>query len=185
MGLKVTVPPVEEPVSVADQKAHMRVDGADEDALIAAQIVAARDLAEARICGRLITQTLEWTLDGFRPRLELPVHPVQSITSITYVDLEGVTQTLAPALYKTDLDTKPALIVPAYLQRWPCTRREPGAVTVTFVAGFGAAADVPFGIVAAVKLIAAHLHAARGDGEGGLPATADALLRPHALWSFG
>ena len=78
----------------------------------------------------------------------VPKPPLQSITSITYVDEDGATQTLATSVYSVDAPTGPTCargrIYPKYEQEWPTTRCEPGAVTVTFVAGYGTTgASVP------------------------------------------
>jgi uncharacterized phiE125 gp8 family phage protein len=68
----LVTPPTIEPVSLAEAKAHLRVTEADDDALIAGYILAARHAAESYIRGALITQTWDYSLDyccGQRHRL--------------------------------------------------------------------------------------------------------------------
>ena len=45
-----------------------------------------------------------------------------------------------------DLPCEPARLTPVFGQSWPYTRPQIGAVSVTFDAGYGSAADVPEGI---------------------------------------
>jgi len=65
MGLKLTTAPAVEPVTLAQAKAHMRVDIADDDALITNLITAARADAE-NVCRRaFVTQKWDLYLDSF------------------------------------------------------------------------------------------------------------------------
>lgn len=191
MGLKLITPPAAEPVSLDEQKLHMRVDGADEDTLIEAQVVAARMLCESHLCAAIVTQVWEWTLDGFAPRLEIPHGPVVSVDSIAYVDPAGVSRTLDVAAYQVDVTARPAVILPAPGAAWPRTRdQQLAAVTVRFTLGFGDAAAVPASIKAAIKLLAAHLYANRepvniGNIVNELPFTVASLLNPHRQWGVG
>ncbi|ALG75154.1 hypothetical protein VY88_26980 [Azospirillum thiophilum] len=190
MGLKLITPPAAEPVSLAEQKLHMRVDGADEDTLIEAQIVAARMLCESHLCAAIVTQVWEWTLDGFLHRLEIPHGPVMSVDSVSYVDSAGVSRTLDPAAYQVDVTERPALILPAPGAAWPRTRAQLAAVTVRFTLGFGDAAEVPGNIKSAVMLLAAHLYANRepiniGNIVNELPFTVAALLSADRQWGVG
>lgn len=119
-------------------------------------ITDARKAAEQELHRYLITQTLDAHLDRF-PRhdgrrvhadgccdcVELLLPPLQSVTSITYVDEDGATQTLPTDQYQVDAVSEPARIVPAYNVTWPATRKQPNAVIVRFVAGYGTAAEVP------------------------------------------
>src|SRR5207302_4009886 len=166
-----------EPVSLAEAKAHLRVDFPDDDQMIAEMISTARMRVESRAYLRLITQTLALSVDRFpyafssppaygvwpyttNPRMsaiELPP-PVQSITSITYDDPSGTVQTLSPTVYDLEIDSLPALVFPQTGQVWPATTNEPDAVLITFVAGFGSAAQVPPILVHACKLLIGHYY---------------------------
>lgn len=104
----------------------------------------ARERIEGYIRRRLITQTLDWKLDRFPGGSEvlyLPLGSVQSITSITYIDNAGTTQTWPTAEYRTDLPTgfqaTSGRITPAYGYSWPTTQNVMNAVTVRMVVGYG------------------------------------------------
>lgn len=120
------------------------------DPQITRWIVSARVAAEKELKRYLITQTLDAKLDRFPcaadadyPDILLP--PLQSVTSITYVDTDGATQTLATNQYTLDASSTatPSRIAPAYNCSWPSTRAQNSAVTIRFVAGYGTAAQVP------------------------------------------
>ena len=118
------------------------------DPMLGIFIASARAVAEQELRRYLITQTLDAYFDGFptgedADDFEILLPPLQSVTSITYVDIDGATQTLASDQYLVDARSQPARIAPAYGCFWPCTRMQRNAVTVRFVAGYGAASAVP------------------------------------------
>lgn len=188
MTLTVTVPPSAEPVLLPTLKAHLRVDHPDEDALIGTYIAAARTRVEAFTRRRLITQDVTWRRDGFCAGLRLPVAPVQSVLSITYLSSAGSTETMDSADYRLAAAAQPAVIVPAYGKVWPVTQPVADAVGVSLRVGYGASgADVPADLVMAVFLLAAHYYAYRepvmsGAAAAELPESVSALLVPHVLW---
>lgn len=67
------------------------------------------------------------------------------VVSLTYVDCDGVTQTLVEGTdYRVVVENDPMFIEPVFDTCWPDTREISGAVRVTYEAGYGAtAADVP------------------------------------------
>jgi hypothetical protein len=85
----------------------------------------------------------------------LPCGPVQSVTSVVYVDTAGVSQTLVVTTdYVVDTSAEPARIYPAYGCSWPSARSQPNAITVTYVAGYGlAGANVPEPLLDAMYLL--------------------------------
>ena len=144
-------PPSAEPLSLADAKLHLRVDAdiTEDDGLIAALIVTARQQAEHRTGRALVSQQWRLGLDQFPDdSLELPLPKLQSVQSVTYLDADGVRQTLAGAEYDVITDEMVGSIVPAYGKSWPDCRAWPGSVQVSYTCGYGAAVDVPQSIKA-------------------------------------
>jgi uncharacterized phiE125 gp8 family phage protein len=187
MPYTVTGAPATEPLSTAEAKTHLNVTTSDDDTYIGTLIVAAREYVQNRIRRSLITQTIAAYFDRFDGCFELERGPVQSITSISYVDTNGDTQVLASSVYQADLVTVPARIVEAYQQTWPGTRDQLNAVTITYVAGYGAAAAVPQPIKQAMLLYLAHLYENResvivGTIVADAPQSVDALLSPYRVW---
>lgn len=158
--LSLVTPPAAPAVSLAEAKAHLRVDFNDDDAYITqcvSRAIAAIDGPNG--VGRcLVTQSWLLALDRF-PDIEftLPLGPVQTITSVKYLDPGGVVQTLAPSSYWANLYRSPATICPGYGVMWPTYRSMPGSVTVEFVAGTPVA-SVPADLKAAVLLMVGHFY---------------------------
>lgn len=152
-------------------------------------IIAARQWSENFTRRAFVTQTWDWTLDRFACRLEVPRAPLQSVTSITYVDTGGVSQTLATSVYTVDTKSEPGRIVEAFSQAWPSTYGHINDVTIRFVAGYGAAAAVPQQIKHALLLMIGELHERRESAIVGtvineVPLSAKALLWPYRVLTF-
>lgn len=143
MTYKLITPPSEEPLTLDEAKAQIRFESADSDTEITAFIVAAREQAEARTRRALCTQTWELVLDAFPEACVLRHSPVQSVTSVDYLDTDGASQSLNLLDTILDKDNTPGYLVPAYGKAWPATYCVPNAVRVRYVSGYGAAADVP------------------------------------------
>jgi uncharacterized phiE125 gp8 family phage protein len=191
MGLALVTPAATEPVSTSEAKAHLRVDTADEDTLIASYVSAAVKYIETQT-GPLITQTWdykvnrEWPLVDNYYSIYLPFSPVQSVTSVTYVDINGATQTLSSGLYQTVLSAPNPYLTKAHNQDWPQIRDIPDAITVRFVAGYGNAAAVPAPIKSAILLMVGRLYEHReeviaGVSAGIVPAGIEMLISPYSL----
>jgi uncharacterized phiE125 gp8 family phage protein len=166
VGLSLITAPTFEPVTLAEVKAHLRVSTAEEDGLLAGYLLGARQFAEGHTRRRFATQTLDYTIDWRWPylacedyyvqRIELPVNPVQSVTSVTYVDTGGSPQTLAlTSQYLTKFDETVSYIYPAYGVVWPDVRYQPNAITVRFVAGW-TQATFPNDLRQAILTLVAH-----------------------------
>lgn len=138
MGLKLKIPPVCEPIDVDEAKAHLRVDGTGEDRFIKRAIEAARQIAEYDTNRQLVVATHELVLPQFYSTMYLPKPPLVEVSSITYVDSAGNTQTLATANYDVHTDELVAYIRCAYGYTWPTTRGVKNAVTITFISGYAA-----------------------------------------------
>jgi len=159
-ALKLYAAPVVEPLTLAEARAACRIEDVvhDADDMLLGLIYAATRAAEGYTRRALITQTWDLTLDFFPEWvIYIPKPTLQSITSITYVDENGVTQTLATDQYMIDVNSEPARITPAWGTVWPSTRWQMNAVTIRFVAGYGLAAAVPEGIKSWMKIRIKHL----------------------------
>jgi uncharacterized phiE125 gp8 family phage protein len=177
MALIVITPPSVEPVTLAEAKLQCKVDFIDDDTLITALIVAAREQAEHRTGRALCTQTLEHVLDSFPDGIELQRPPIAFVVSVKYVDASGVEQTLDPLLYSLDKDSEPGWVVPAYGTAWPETRAVPNAVRVRYTAGYGVAVAVPQSIKAWMLMAIAALYNQRAGFTVGSLEAANELPR--------
>ena len=142
--------PVVLPVTLADVKLNMGVIETVEDALITLAIGEATRYAES-YCGRsFITQTWRQTLDCFPRVIRLERGPVQAITELRYLDMNGTQQVVAnpgAPQWAIDLDADMARLAPAFGYTWPNALPQIAAVRVTYRAGYGdAPANVPEGI---------------------------------------
>ena len=195
MGLTLITKPTSEPVTVEETKQHCRIDINDDDALLAGYIISARRWIETQV-GPLLSQTWDYTIDRCWPMvgnyygIRLPFSPVSSVTSVSYVDTDGATQTLSGSLYTTQLDIPVPTIWRAYNQSWPSIRDVPAAITVRFVCGYTSMREVPDPLRMAVMLLTGHLYEHREDVivptlptqiPSQLPMGVEALISPYAI----
>lgn len=176
----ITVPGEEPalPFEVAEAKAHLRVDHADDDALIEAQLRAAVDWVE-RFTGQVLTErVLELAADGF-PRwpelISLPREPVTGIVSVAYTGTDGEAVTMDAADWRWSEDA-PDQLLPAYRAAWPAAAAEAGSVRVRFEAGYGEGLAPP-ALVLAVKQALTVFYERRSGDAAAFAAAAD-LCRP-------
>lgn len=182
-----------EPVALGEAKGHLRVDIADDDALIGRLTTAAREQVE-EITGRaIVAGTWDLVLDSWPcgAEISLPRPPLRSVSSVTYKLADGSEATLDPALYAVDAASEPGRIVLAPGASWPPDELYPvGAVRIRYAAGYTSAAAVPVGIWQAMLLLIGHLYENReavavGHTVTQLPLAVDALLAPWRVWWCG
>lgn len=153
--------PTQEPVTTAEAKAHLRVDVSDDDTLIAALIVAARQAFE-EINGRsLFTTTWKLILDQWPDgdTIRVPRPPLQSVTSISYVDTDGNTTVWDAANYVVEIMRTPGRIYLAYDASWPTASLRPASpITITYVSGWATVGAIPQRYKAAILLLLGHLY---------------------------
>lgn len=177
MTLRLITPPATEPVSSAEAKLHLKVDGSTDDTLIAALITAARILCESFQGRGYITQTWELTLDSFPASpFELPMAPLASVVSIKYKDADGTEYTVDSGDYVLDLSSEPGRVALADGKSWPSVSLYPvGGVKIRYTVGVAAAASVPANVKQAILLTIADWYQDRQAG-GDLSPAAKALL---------
>lgn len=145
--------PAKEPLTLAEAKDHLNELEDLHDNKIDQLIKSAREEAEQQTGRACITQTLQVTLDQFVDEIELPMPPLRSVVSITYVDPDGAVQTLDPGVYRVDITSTPGRVTLAYGKAWPETLRVTSAITIEFIAGYGdEGSDVPESIRQGMRL---------------------------------
>lgn len=137
MPSRVAIPPTVEPLDLEEIKAQLRIQHDSEDVLLSGYLTSCRQAWEQIAARALVAQTVILTYDYFPlcPMI-LPYSPAISISSITYVDLNGATQTVDNSTYLLDTFTEPNRVVLAYGASWPPVRCQPNAVQVTYTAGY-------------------------------------------------
>lgn len=169
-GLVLVTPPAEEPVSLAEAKLHLRVDHTEEDALIGVLITTAREYVEMYTRRQLVTATWRLTLDCWPRCIRPPRPPLASVTTLQYLDVDGVLQPVDPTTYVVDSSVEPGRILLGYGGSWPATAHMPGAAQVLYVAGYGPASAVPATFKQAMLLYIGDLYEHReARDEGRFP----------------
>ena len=135
--LKQIAAPSSEPISLSTARLHLRLDTSGsppshpDDSLVSSLITAVRQNAEDYTGLAIAYATYEMRADTFEDvQISLQTWPINSITSVSYVDLDGTSKTLTTADYVLDEFCRPA--------RLKATTVFPSAkeVTVRFTAGF-------------------------------------------------
>ena len=189
MPTKVITAPTYEPISAADVAEYIRVDDlAQDELLLEGMITAARQYLEQYLSRPIATQTLEEALTGWANPIVLD-SSLQSVTSIKYLDLNGVEQTLASNQYLVDTYSEPAQITPAYNVEYPELYAVPNNVKIRYVAGYtsGGSPDLnpmPKPLRFAMMLIIGDLYANReagGDKAYQINPTVQSLLQFYRL----
>lgn len=190
MGLSVQTAATQEPVRLEEAKRMLRVTVSDEDQLIRNLIIAAREYCETFTGRQFVSATYDYTLDAWSDPILLPKPPLSSVTSISYVDEDGATQTLSSAIYDVVTNVEPGRVRLAYDQSWPTIRAQDEAITIRFVAGYGDPDDVPETVCHAINLLVGHLfehreaviRLARGQMMAELPLALKSLLWRNRIY---
>ena len=167
--MRITTPPIIEPVSITDAKNWLRVDYDGEDVLIESLISAAREKCEQYTNRAFISQGITESY-GINDDIILSRGEVISVDSVTVGDV-----VLAATDYTTDDGVDGFFIT---LKNLPDDR-----VTVVYTAGYGEnASDVPRTIVAAIWLMVGDMEANRSDKVRRLPTASENLLNTVRRW---
>lgn len=159
MAALIIEPPAVEPVSLAEVKEHLRVDGPDEEPLIVALITTARLTIEHLAGLALVTQRWAVLRDSWpeAQAIELPVAQVASLDALRVYDEAGSASLIAGDQYIADLASRPARLVRRDAYPWPAPGRIANGIEIELTAGFGAMPiDVPETLRWAVLMLVGH-----------------------------
>ncbi len=145
MSLSIKTAATGEPITLAEAKAHLNVDTADDNTYITTLLSVARQQFETDTGRAYVARTYYLDLDSFPGGdIDLPMPPLSSVTAITYYSASGATSTVSSAVYGSDTVKVPGRVVLESTKSWPNgTLRTYNGVRVEYVAGYGTASDVP------------------------------------------
>lgn len=170
-----------EPVTLAMAKANSNIEHSDSDTYL--QLLLDTSISEAEsYTGRAIfKRPVNIRLERFEKEIVLPYGPIISITSLVFVDENGV-DTIVDALMYDIVPCENGQSAILYFKADPPTSvsvHNPMPVKVNALAGYGTADEVPWDIKKAILLIFSQQEMYRED----MPLKADkasrALLRPY------
>ncbi|MGL5724997.1 head-tail connector protein [Cetobacterium sp.] len=152
MNLVQIVAPLSEPLSLEDAKTFMHILENDEDTLIESFISGAREYAENYTNRQLMTATFELTNEIIYSGFALPKNPVQSVTKIEYMDLDGGYQLLDDSHYYVYVENE---ITKLHINQLPIYKQDKRAFKITFIGGYYV---VPSGIVAYIRMAVSTMY---------------------------
>jgi uncharacterized phiE125 gp8 family phage protein len=185
MALVMTSGPAIEPVTIADAKAHMRIDTAAEDVLIGSLILTSRLHVEAALSVAMITQMWTLVIDRWPggDTVDIPLSPLQAVPAVRVKNASGVGIVVPSTNYLIDIASRPPRLV--WNQAW---RPDPGVavngIEIDLTAGFGNdASSVPAPLKHAILLLVAHWYEHRdpveiGANEARIPDAVADLIAP-------
>ncbi len=160
MNLSIVTPPSALPVNIERETRFARMGGDTYEVDTVAELI---ETATARLDGpkgflgrALMRQTWDATLDRFPPCdriVRLPLPPLRSVTSVTYLDTNAATQTFSADSYRVVGDDQGGIIALKPSEAWPATMCGPGAITIRFIAGYD---TVPAEIRSEIVAMAAY-----------------------------
>ena len=200
MGYYLITGPTFEPVTLAEAKLQLKVESSVtiEDTLITNIIKAVREQAEWYTRRVLCDQTWELRFNIFsQARFDLEKTPTRSITSIKYVDFNGVEQTIPTTpscIYSLDTSREPYGAQLGIYQIWPVARGDQGGIKIRFQTGYAyytnnvLTDNIPASFKAAILLGIGHLYEHRESVVSGgsfheMPMGFYSLLDPYRLFT--
>ena len=191
--------PAVEPVTVAEAKAHLRVDVSDDDTYIGTLITAAREWCEQYLDRTLVNTQWVMRFDSFPPDgtqdIELPRPPMSmagttTAVSLTFTSETGGTQAFSTNSFRVDRNATPGAVKTLYGQTWPPHLMDDNAVSVTWWAGYGSAgSSVPAAVRHAILMLVGHWYENRstvlvGSISKQLEFAVESLLSSHRWGSY-
>lgn len=182
---RVVTPPTTWPVTLAEAKAHLRVDVSDEDALITALISSASEYVE-KISGMSTTpRVLEAMLARWPTSkwLRLPYPPVVAVTYVRYT-ADGTQVDMPTDQYAISADR-----TGIWAREWPRAELSDAVeypITIRYTAGD---ADTPAPLRHAILLLIGYWYEQREAAVSGhvsreIALGVDALIAPYRRWGM-
>lgn len=175
-GVRVVTGVDTEPVTLGMAWAQLKIvpDGDPlsspyDDWLETIGIPAAREYCENYSGLSIGLKVLELGTNGFpEGGIQLLSDPVDSVSMVTYIDGEGVTNVMDEAAYELSYVvvnnfSRLWYLNPAYGTSWPAARNSANSVRVEYTVGYTAENPIPGVVRSAVLVMLGHLDANRED----------------------
>lgn len=177
-------PPTAEPLTLAEIKAHLRLDGSEEDTLLSSLITTAREHLERETGLCLIAQSWRfyldrWPQDGI---VRIEKYPLRTIDAVTVYEADGTAVEVPLEDHLLDAEARPARL---WLRNPPMPGQAMNGIEIDFSAGFGeAGADIPDTLKRAMSIHVGHMFAFRGvvspdQQPAGIPDGYERLIGPY------
>lgn len=195
--------PLGQPVTIAEAKDLLNLRHSDKDALLQMLVdaaIASIDGADGWLNRALCQQQYDMKLSGFGSCIRIPLPPLVSVDSITYLDTANASQTLATSQYRVVGigDRWPGRVDPGYGIAWPPTYSVDEAVTVRFTCGYppdaGSPTDYAANVPKPIKLALLQMVNDAFENRGTVAFTVtstipmslavERLLSPFRVWTF-
>ena len=189
MTYALITPPAAEALTLAEAKAHLRLDTDDENEFVTQLIVIARDHLERTTGLSLMTQHWRLHLDSISEDGVIPIAkgPVQTIESLTVYDGDGDPTQFSLEGHVLDATARPARLM---LRRRPLPGRAVNGIEIDFVSGFSDTTNaVPDTLKRAMLTHVAQMFSCRGvvgieDQPALIPPGYDRLIAPFLIRSL-
>lgn len=169
-------------ITLDEAKTYLRVDGADDNALITSLISVAEDCVEKETRRTLLTQTCELISDEVGESIEIIKSPLQEVTKIETIDDAGVKTIVDDDLYDVDVSGIRGRVQLRDGCSWP-DHRGFASFVITVKAGYGVAADVPAALKQALLIALAILYENRGEmDEAKISKSISGLCWPYKVF---
>jgi uncharacterized phiE125 gp8 family phage protein len=186
----------EEPVSVDDFRAHLRLEGDTDDVTLAGKLAAARGRIVQRTCRPFMRDEFDFGFDRYPcdgGPIRLPRWPLVSVASVKYYDALSVLQTMSSSQYFVDTISEPGRLCLNVGYTWPSSLRSHMAGLVRFTAGYttNRAVGIPDPLLEAMRKLATELYENREAASIGnsvnepLPFGVEELVAPYDLIEVG
>lgn len=172
-----------DPFTLNEAKNHARIDHTDDDALVDRLINQAVGFIEGPngYAISLREQAYKMYMEAFPSEIDIPLHPVKSVDSITY-ELSG-TQTFSSTLYEVDAICGRVRLLSG--ESWPSIDTVYNPITVNFTVGYD---TLPEELKGAVYMLVAHWYDHPEAAAGSMleiPFGVSAILEQHRRARFG
>jgi len=172
----VVTPPAFEPVTLPEARRQLRLTGQVDDVKVNEAIKSARKHVEDISSRALAIRVVEVRFSCVEP-LELPLGHVETVSSISYLDIDGALQTADPSTYRIETGSAKSRV--QWLTR-PEMYAANDSIRVRYSVGYAAPSDIPTPLIQAVLLVLADCYESRTPQ----PAVLNSVAAMVAPWDL-